>query len=75
MNTVDNLVIMANQIGLFFESMPDRTQAITDMAQHIKNFWEPRMRHALLEYIDHQGGSGLNGIVLDAVRQNKALLG
>ncbi|HPL79530.1 MAG TPA: formate dehydrogenase subunit delta, partial [Burkholderiaceae bacterium] len=30
----DNLVIMANQIGSFFETMPDRQQALTDIAGH-----------------------------------------
>ncbi|HCE07961.1 MAG TPA: formate dehydrogenase, partial [Oxalobacteraceae bacterium] len=27
MNAIDNLITMANQIGAFFETMPDRRQA------------------------------------------------
>lgn len=42
-----HLIDMANQIGAFFESMPDRDEALTGIAEHIRRFWEPRMRRAL----------------------------
>ncbi|KAF3997577.1 formate dehydrogenase subunit delta [Glaciimonas immobilis] len=45
-----HLIKMANQIGSFFETMPNRPQAMTDFASHIKRQWEPRMRTALLQY-------------------------
>ena len=51
---VNNLIRMANQIGEFFESMPDRTQALEDIASHIKRFWEPRMRRAILDSLDQK---------------------
>ncbi len=41
-----NLIDMANRIGDFFDSMPDREEAITGVADHIRRFWEPRMRRA-----------------------------
>lgn len=72
MNAVDNLITMANQIGSFFETMPDRHQASEDIALHLKRFWEPRMRRSLLQYVDEQGGAGLKEIVLDALRSHKA---
>ncbi len=31
-----NLIKMANQIGVFFEAMPNREQAIKDIAAHIQ---------------------------------------
>lgn len=68
------LVQMANQIGDFFESMPDREQAMTDLASHLKRFWDPRMRRELLEYIDKQGGKDLKEIVLQAIANNKAAI-
>lgn len=71
MNTTENLIAMANQIGTFFETMPDRSQALADLAEHLKRFWEPRMRRALLEQVDTQGGAELKGIVLEAVRTHK----
>ncbi len=44
---VDNLVSMANQIGEFFDAMPDRAEAVEGIAQHIRRFWAPRMRQQL----------------------------
>ena len=35
----DPLVKMANQIGHFFEAMPDRPEALEGIAQHIRKFW------------------------------------
>lgn len=68
----DNLVIMANQIGSFFETMPDRHQAVTDIAGHFKRFWEPRMRLSLLQHADKHGGGQLKEIVLEALRLHRA---
>ena len=65
---VDNLVRMANQIGAFFEAMPDREQAITDTALHLRRFWEPRMRQQLLAHVDAHGGTGLDPLVLEAAK-------
>jgi FdhD protein len=40
----DHLIRMANQIGAFFEAMPDREQAVKDVADHLRRTWDPRMR-------------------------------
>ncbi|MDE1183566.1 formate dehydrogenase subunit delta [Paraburkholderia sp.] len=48
----DNLIDMANRIGDFFASMPDHDEALAGIADHIKRFWEPRMRRALLNTLD-----------------------
>ena len=71
---VDNLIRMANQIGEFFESMPDRTQAMEDIATHIKRFWEPRMRRAILESIDQKNANDLSEIVREAIASHRQLL-
>ncbi|MFJ9451639.1 MULTISPECIES: formate dehydrogenase subunit delta [unclassified Herbaspirillum] len=71
---VQHLIKMANQIGTFFSTMPDRVQAEKDLATHIKRFWEPRMRRALLEYVEQEGGSELSEIVLTAVKRHSAEL-
>jgi formate dehydrogenase subunit delta len=68
---VNKLVQMANQIGDFFESMPDRKQALADIAGHLKKFWDPRMRRALMQHINEQGGTDLKDIVLQAIQQSK----
>lgn len=71
---VDNLITMANQIGSFFEAMPDREEAVSDIAGHIKRFWEPRMRRALLGHMDASAGSGLLEIVREAVGRYRGML-
>jgi formate dehydrogenase subunit delta len=65
----DRLVYMANQIGKFFASQgPD--EAIAGTANHIKKFWDPRMRAAILAHVD-AGGGGLDPNVRDAVERLK----
>jgi formate dehydrogenase subunit delta len=52
---LDNLIEMANQIGEFFASMPDHEEAVDGVADHIRKFWAPRMRIALLDALDEPG--------------------
>ncbi len=72
----DNLVRMVNQIGAFFESMPDRTEALQELAMHLKKFWDPRMRRALLELMEEKGGGGdqISDIVRRAALEHRSLL-
>ncbi len=70
---VQHLVKMANQIGSFFENEPDRQQAVQDIASHIKRFWDPRMRKAIIGHLEN-GGEGLKAIVSEAISSNRQLL-
>ena len=72
MNT-EHLVIMANNIGSFFVAYPDAEQARRDIAIHIKNFWNPVMRKAIVKHIEN-GGEGLLPLVQTAIQQNQQLL-
>jgi formate dehydrogenase subunit delta len=65
----DKLIRMANQIGIFFESMPDRTEALDGIATHLKKFWDPRMRIALLAQLDGPHGSEISAIVREALQK------
>ena len=71
-----HLIEMANQIGGFFESLPDRDEALFDIAEHIRKFWEPRMRRTILAALDsgeaHE--SGLSEIVEAALRKHRDAL-
>lgn len=78
-NSLDNLIRMANRIGDFFASQPGRDEALTGIATHIRNFWEPRMRAALLDFLEqHPDGAtaatALTPIVLQAITQHRASL-
>lgn len=71
----DNLIRMANQIGTFFESMPDRKEALAGIAEHLRKFWDPRMRKAFLAQVDGAHNQNISEIVLTAVREHRALIG
>jgi formate dehydrogenase subunit delta len=68
-----NLIDMANRIGEFFESMPDHEEALAGIADHIRRFWEPRMRRVLLAALDRQdaGGLQMSAIVREALLANR----
>jgi len=63
----DKLVHMANQIGKFFASQ-GKDEAVTGTASHIRKFWDPRMRAAILANVDATGGTGLEPHVREAVQ-------
>jgi formate dehydrogenase subunit delta len=64
------LVYMANQIGKFFASQGTE-QAVTGTAEHIKKFWDPRMRAAIFAHLA-QGGAGLDPNVRAALEKLQA---
>jgi len=66
----DRLVYMANQIGKFFEAQR-ADEVVPGIANHIKKFWDPRMRQAIFAYIDANGGEGLDPPVLEALTKLK----
>jgi formate dehydrogenase subunit delta len=68
---IDHLVTMANQIGTFFASYPDREEASTEIASHLKRFWAPRMRQQLYAHIDAHGGADLAPLVRDAIEAHR----
>jgi formate dehydrogenase subunit delta len=61
----DKLIYMANQIGRFFAHEPE-DRAVADTADHLKKFWDPRMRAAIIAH-RQAGGAGLDPLVLKAV--------
>jgi len=64
---VGTMVHDANQIALFFASYP-REEAIAGVTDHLKKFWERRMRDQIVQYAA-QGGSGLHDLVAEAVKR------
>jgi formate dehydrogenase subunit delta len=64
---MDTLVRMANQIADFFKIQP-ADKAVEGTADHIRKFWDPRMRAMMTQHLAH-GGAGLNPIALQAAQQ------
>jgi formate dehydrogenase subunit delta len=67
----DNLIRMANQIGGFFESLPDRDEARVSISEHIRKFWAPRMRIALLATLDSDAGDALSPLVRSVLEHDR----
>jgi len=72
---IHHLVKMANSIGDFFESEPDRAKAAKGVADHIRSFWDPRMRREIFTHIDQASGEGLKDLVLTGLRTHRKELG
>ena len=69
----DNLIRMVNRIGAFFAAMPDREEAMRDLAQHVRRFWEPRMRQQLFEHLDARQGEGVDELVVHALARHRSI--
>ncbi|MDB5504709.1 MAG: putative formate dehydrogenase delta subunit [Tardiphaga sp.] len=61
----DRLIYMANQIGTFFNSQ-GVAKAVPGITEHIRKFWDPRMRKQIMAHLD-AGGEGLDPNVKDAL--------
>jgi formate dehydrogenase subunit delta len=69
---VDNLIDMANRIGEFFDSLPDQHEATDCIADHIRRFWEPRMRLAILNSLDNpEASAAMEPIVREALIEHR----
>jgi formate dehydrogenase subunit delta len=60
---LDRLITMANQIGDFFAPYPPERRA-EGIRNHLRTYWDPRMRADLLAYIE-AGGDGLKSSVVE----------
>lgn len=47
----DKLAYMANQIGRFFAHQP-HDKAVAAIEQHLRRFWDPRMRAGIVSHPD-----------------------
>jgi len=65
----EHLVKMANDIGHFFRSEPNREEAIAGIANHIAKFWTKRMREKLAAHQAKHGDQGLEELPLAALER------
>ena len=63
----ERLVSMANDIGHFFAAEPDKNEAAKSVANHIRRYWDPRMRREIIAHYKEKGGAGLDPIARSAV--------
>ena len=75
MNTnVAVLITMANQIGDFFVTLKNHSQSLEEIAHHLRRFWAPRMRLALIAHVDQKAGAGLSDIVLESLHTHRSVV-
>lgn len=68
-STKEKLVYMANQMDSFFRAQ-DAETASAKIADHIRKFWDPRMRREIIAHLE-AGGAGLNPNSRQAIEQLK----
>jgi formate dehydrogenase subunit delta len=61
----DKLVYIANQIGKAFRTQ-SKEAAVKGTAEHIRKFWDPRMRDAITRHLAN-GGEGLDPVARQAI--------
>ena len=63
----NDTVRMVNQIADFFRPYP-KDEAVAGIAEHIRAFWEPRMRAKLAEALA-AGGAGLSELAVSGAKE------
>jgi len=63
----DKLVYMVNQIGKYFVAQ-NQEKAAGAIADHLQQFWDPRMRRGIIAHLAETGGTGLEPASLSAVQ-------
>ena len=66
---IEHLVTMANEITAFFES-EDKPTALAQSINHLRKFWDPRMRKQIVAFAA-SGGHGLSELSQRMVAQLK----
>lgn len=66
---IDLLIKMSNEITAFFVGEHDEQAASTAVANHLRRYWDPRMRKQIIAYYEERQGAGLVDIAKNAVAQ------
>lgn len=63
---IERLCGMVNDIANFFAVEPDRAVGVAGIADHLRKFWDPRMRKQIIAHLG-TGGDGLEPLAREAV--------
>jgi formate dehydrogenase subunit delta len=64
---------LINQVVIHFGYLP-RDQAVTEVAEHVRKFWDPRMKRRLLDLIDNEAAEDAQGAAFEPVALAAAAL-
>ena len=65
----EHLAVMVNDIANFFSVEADRAVAVNGVANHLKKFWDPRMRRQIVAYLHEHGGAELSDLARAGVER------
>jgi formate dehydrogenase subunit delta len=65
----ERLAEMVNDIANFFAAESDRAAAIDGVCNHLRKFWEPRMRKQIVAYVRDHGGVGMSDLAKAGVNK------
>lgn len=51
----EQLVTMVNEIAAFFQGADSETKGAENVENHLRRYWDPRMRKQIIEYASKQG--------------------
>jgi formate dehydrogenase subunit delta len=64
---INLLIKMTNEIGEFFAGTAAPEAAAAAVANHLRRYWDPRMRAQMLAYYEQRQGAGLSELGRQAV--------
>lgn len=65
---IQHLTKMVNEIAAFFKGESGPEKAVSDVANHLSRYWDPRMRREIVAHYS-KGGAGLCDISMKAVAE------
>jgi len=65
----ERLAEMVNDIASFFAAEQERDIAVDGVCNHLRKFWEPRMRKQIVAYVRDHGGVGMSDLAKDGVEK------
>jgi formate dehydrogenase subunit delta len=75
MSDPQTIVRLANRIGEFFAAYPCHEEAVEGVANHLRKFWEPRMRRQLYAHLDGDAkGEGLSELLRETALARRSEL-
>ena len=65
----ERMAEMVNDIANFFAAEPDRSAAVNGVCDHLRKFWEPRMRRQIIAYVRDHGAAGMSELARAGVEK------
>jgi formate dehydrogenase subunit delta len=64
---IERLTTMVNDIANYFHAEPDHRLAVDGISEHLKKYWEPRMRRQIIAYVNSDDSNELSPLAREGV--------